>query len=257
MPIPCIYPRSDFKVKREKGQIQELFGKISKSYDFLNSFLSLGVDKFWRKMTISRMPARGPYLDMCAGTLELSLLLRARKTGEDITALDFCQAMVVEGKRKLRKDTEAAQGGKIHILVGDGEILPLRDNIYQGIMVGFGFRNLIDRRSGLKEALRVLKPGGRLLILEFSMPPHPFFRKLYRLYFCHILPPVGNLISGGGRAYHHLKNSVLSFPDQETLASMMKDAGFVKVGHQNLTLGIAALHWGMKPEIRVTALDKL
>jgi demethylmenaquinone methyltransferase/2-methoxy-6-polyprenyl-1,4-benzoquinol methylase len=135
----------------------------------------------------------------------------------------------------------------MEILTGDGESLPLKDNNYQGVMIGFGLRNLANHTAGLKEILRVLKPGGRLVVLEFSVPSSPLFRRVYYFYFCHILTFLGNLFSRKYMAYNHLRDSVLAFPDKDGLASMMFDAGFVKIRCQLLTFGIVALHWGEKP----------
>jgi len=235
---------------QDKGQIKELFASISGSYDLLNQLFSLGMARFWRQMAVARMPAKGPYLDLCAGTLELSLTLLKQERGSDgITAVDFCPAMLIKGRNKLiQNSTDPSWFESMEILAGDGEHLPLRENMYQGVMIGFGLRNLINREAGLKEILRVLKPGGRLVVLEFSDPTLPFFRRLYYLYFCHILPPLGNLLSKRDMAYNHLRDSVLAFPSRDELASMLLRAGFVRARYQTLTYGIVSLHWGEKPE---------
>jgi len=235
--------------KRDKGEIQGLFSSISRNYDFLNHAFSFGADRFWRKMAVARMPEKGPFLDLCAGTLELSLsLLKQKNVNGWITAVDFCPAMLLKGKTKLAEKRENLfLTDRIKILTGDGESLPLKDNKYQGVMIGFGLRNLTDRVEGLKEIIRVLKPGGRLVVLEFSDPTAPIFRWLYYLYFCHILTFLGNLFSRKYMAFNHLRDSVLAFPDRDELASMMLDAGFVKIRYQFLTFGIVTLHWGEKP----------
>jgi demethylmenaquinone methyltransferase/2-methoxy-6-polyprenyl-1,4-benzoquinol methylase len=195
------------------------------------------------------MPGEGPYLDLCAGTLELSLtLLKQKNVGSWITAIDFCPAMLLKGKKKLTNHYQnTVQTASIKIVVGDGEYLPLKEDTYQGIMIGFGLRNLRDRWAGLKEAIRVLKPGGRLVVLEFSAPTAPLFRPLYYFYFCHVLTPLGNLFSRAYMPFSHLRDSVLTFPNKNELASMMLDVGFVKVSYQLLTFGIVALHCGEKP----------
>jgi demethylmenaquinone methyltransferase/2-methoxy-6-polyprenyl-1,4-benzoquinol methylase len=200
-------------------------------------------------MAVARMPKNGPYLDLCAGTLELSFsLLKQRNVNGWITAVDFCHAMLLRGRKKLTTRREKPSFiDKIKILTGDGESLPLKDNKYQGVMIGFGLRNLADRAAGLKEILRVLKPGGSLVVLEFSDPTVPVFRWLYYLYFCHILTCLGNLFSRKYLAFSHLRDSVLAFPNRDELATMMLDAGFVKIHYQLLTFGIVALHWGAKP----------
>ena len=231
---------------QDKKQIQTLFSSISNYYDRLNRLFSLGTDHFWRQLAVAKMPDQGPYLDLCAGTLELSLsLLKYQKARECITAVDFCPAMLMKGRKKLA-DHRTWQD-RIKMLAGDGEHLPLRENIFQGVMIGFGLRNLMNREAGLKEIWRVLRPGGRLVILEFSNPKAPFFRQLYYLYLTRILTPIGNLFSRECPAYDHLKNSVLAFPDQDQLAAMMRSTGFVNIRYLSLTFGIVALHWGEKP----------
>lgn len=235
--------------KKDKRELQKLFSSISNKYDLLNQVFSFGAARFWRRMAVAMMPEKGPYLDLCAGTLELSLsLLKKRDTNGWIAAVDFCPAMLLKGREKLSSKGQCPPWiDRIKILAGDGESLPLKDNNYQGVMIGFGLRNLVNRAAGLKEILRVLKPGGRLVVLEFSGPSAPFFRFLYYLYFCHILTFLGNLFSREYMAYSHLRDSVLTFPDKDELTSMMLDAGFVKIRCQLLTFGIVALHWGEKP----------
>lgn len=198
---------------------------------------------------MAKMPDTGPYLDLCAGTLDLSLaLLKEKNTKGYITAIDFCHAMLIEGKKKINYMKGKISGlERINIIAGDGEILPLKGSIYNAAMTGFGLRNLTDRRAGLKEIIRVLKPGGRLVILEFSQPVIPIFRKLYNIYFCHFLPHIGNIMTRGDRAYDHLRDSVLGFPNQTQLVSIMKESGFINVGYLNLTIGVVSIHWGDKP----------
>ncbi len=233
----------------DKKELQGLFSYISSNYDLMNQLFSFGSDRFWRQMAVARMPEKGPYLDLCAGTLELSFsLLKQRDVNGWIAAVDFCPAMLLRGKKKLSiKRKNLPWKDRIKILAGDGEALPLKDNNYQGVMIGFGLRNLVNRAAGLKEIFRVLKPGGRLVVLEFSNPSTPFFSWLYYLYFCHVLTFIGNLFSWKHMAYNHLRDSVLAFPGKDELASMMLDAGFIKIRYQLLTFGIVALHWGEKP----------
>ncbi len=236
-------------MRKEKDRIRKLFTDISPRYDFLSSLLSLGIDRFWREMAVAEMPDEGPFLDLCSGTLELSiLLLKKKKTYKRITALDFCYPMLVKGKRKLSVlDKGSSQIKEIQVLVGDGECLPLKGDIYQGVIIGFGLRNLTDRISGLKEAFRVLKPGGIIVVLEFSLPVNPIFRWPYLLYFCYILPSIGNLFVKGDKAYNQLRDSVLKFPDRKALAAMMLEAGFINIRYKDMTFGIVSLYCGNKP----------
>jgi len=231
---------------KKKGQIQRLFSTLSSSYDLFNTLFSLGVDRFWRKAAAARMPDQGPFLDLCAGTLELSLALLGRESRKGwVAAVDFCPAMLLRGRRKLGAGHPFRE--RVGILAGDGERLPLKGNSFRGAMIGFGLRNLTDREAGLRELWRVLMPGGRVVVLEFSDPVSPLFRQVYYCYFCHILTPLGNLFSGRLMPFNHLRDSVLAFPGKDELASMMEEAGFIRVRYQLLTFGIAAIHWGDKP----------
>ncbi|MGA1795214.1 MAG: ubiquinone/menaquinone biosynthesis methyltransferase [bacterium] len=230
----------------KKGQIQRLFSGLSPNYDLFDTLFSLGVDRFWREMAAARMPGQGPFLDLCAGTLELSLALLGQEARKGwVAAVDFCPDMLLQGRRKLGAGRPLRE--RIAILAGDGEHIPLKGECFQGAMIGFGLRNLTDREAGLRELWRVLKPGGRLVVLEFSDPVSPLFRQLYYCYFCHILTPLGNLFSGRLMPFNHLRDSVLAFPRKDDLAAMMEEAGFIRVRYQLLTYGIAAIHWGDKP----------
>jgi len=236
-------------MRSNKNEIMQLFSHISKHYDFLNMLFSLGIDDFWRKQAVEQMPDGGPYLDLCAGTLELSIQLKRKKGGaKDITALDFCPDMLLKGRKKILDTmTPLSAEKEIKIIVGDAESLPIKGGLYQGVIIGFGIRNITNRLACLEEVFRVLKPSGGLVILEFSIPVSPLFKWIYLFYFSHIMPIVGNLLVGRKRTFEHLRDSVLIFPDCKGVARMMSEAGFLDIGCRAMTFGIVCIHRGRKP----------
>lgn len=225
-------------------QVRRIFSEIAPRYDLLNHVLSLNVDRRWRRRAVdllgwTRAP-RGTYLDACAGTYDLALELAGREGFDGtVVASDFAAPMLREGADKL-------EGAPVRPVCGDSLRLPFPDGTFQGATVGFGVRNLADLGRGLRELHRVLAPGGRLVVLEFTIPPNPVVRSLYMLYFTRILPLVGRIVSGHPWAYTYLPESVKGFPGPEGLEEMMSEAGFTGTGHRLLTLGIAALHWGRR-----------
>ena len=226
-----------------------MFGSIAPRYDLLNHLLSLNIDKRWRRATVDELlrgtRADGRFLDGCAGTLDLALELarRGRFVGR-VTAYDFALPMLERGVPKLTADGGAAQ--PIDVTCADALRLPFRDRTFDGATIGFGVRNLVDLDAGLREAARVLKPGGRLVILEFTTPAFKPFRDLYLWYFTRVLPWVGRRISGHDSAYTYLPDTVLHFPQPRELAERMGAAGFRDVDFRTLTGGIAAIHSGTR-----------
>ena len=225
-------------------QVQRIFSEIAPRYDLLNHVLSLNVDRRWRREAVDRLgweerPA-GRYLDACAGTFDLSLEL-ARRDGFSgcVVASDFARPMLVAGLGKI-------EGAEVVPVCGDALRLPFPDGAFDGATVGFGVRNLADLDRGLGELARILRPGGRLVVLEFTVPPNPLMRRLYMLYFTRILPVVGRLVSGHPWAYTYLPASVKEFPGPEALAGRMRAAGFREARYRLLTGGIAALHVGVR-----------
>ncbi len=230
---------------RERArQVRQIFSEIAPRYDLLNHLLSLNVDRSWRSRAVNALGWKetpsGRFLDACAGTYDLSLELASREgfRGE-ILASDFAGPMLAEGRGKL-------SGTPVTPVCGDTLALPFADGAFQGAMVAFGVRNLSDVARGLSELARVLEPGRKLVILEFTEPPNPFLRKLYAFYFHRMLPLVGRLVSGHPWAYSYLPRSVQEFPDPPTLAGMMREAGFRQAKWELLTGGIAALHQGVR-----------
>jgi demethylmenaquinone methyltransferase/2-methoxy-6-polyprenyl-1,4-benzoquinol methylase len=224
-----------------------MFATIASRYDLLNHLLSGNIDKRWRGIvakelfvTLANREAR--ILDVACGTGDLSLKLFA--SGEArIIGLDFCRPML-----QIAASKASRIGSSLPLVEGDALQLPFGDGTFAAATIAFGLRNLTSVEGGFKELLRVLQPGGRVAVLEFSKPKAPILRSLFRLYFTKLLPLFGGLVSGSRSAYEYLPDSVSRFPDQEELAAMMKDAGFAEVSYQNLTGGIAALHLGTRPK---------
>jgi demethylmenaquinone methyltransferase / 2-methoxy-6-polyprenyl-1,4-benzoquinol methylase len=229
--------------KGKAAQVREMFGEIAPRYDFLNHALSLNVDKRWRRFVVSKVAERlrrpgAEALDLCCGTADLSLELgaMARTIG-----VDFCHPMLKIGLEKVR-----AAGLPVQLAEGDALRVPLADASFDVVTIAFGLRNLESVSGGLEEIYRLLKPGGRGAILEFSQPQMPIFRDLFQFYFLKVLPRIGNAISGSNFAYQYLPDSVQQFPGQKRLVEMMKSVGFSNVEYYNLFGGVAALHLGDK-----------
>ncbi|HZS44299.1 MAG TPA: bifunctional demethylmenaquinone methyltransferase/2-methoxy-6-polyprenyl-1,4-benzoquinol methylase UbiE [Blastocatellia bacterium] len=224
-------------------QVREMFSNIAPRYDFLNHVLSGNIDRLWRRFTVRKLrdvleSPGAVALDIACGTGDLSLEL-----GRYVRTIgcDFCHPMLTHGLEKTR-----ASNRPVWLSEGDALNLPFADDRFNAVTIAFGLRNLDSVVGGLKEIFRVLKPDGRAAILEFSQPVLPVFRQMFGFYFTKILPRIGKAISGNDFAYQYLPDSVRSFPDQRTLASMMQQAGFDKVRYFNLSGGIAALHIGEK-----------
>ena len=227
--------------EREK-QVQRIFSEIAPRYDLLNHVLSLNIDRTWRRKAVARLDwetaADGRYLDACAGTFDLALELEGRHGFRgSVVASDFAHPMLVQGGKKI-------EGSSIRPVCGDSLRLPFPDDAFDGATVGFGVRNLSDLSRGLAEFRRVLRPGRRLVILEFTTPPNAVVRAGYMLYFRHILPVVGRIVSGHPWAYTYLPESVKEFPGPGELGLLMESVGFTDVGYKLVTGGIAAIHWG-------------
>jgi demethylmenaquinone methyltransferase/2-methoxy-6-polyprenyl-1,4-benzoquinol methylase len=221
-----------------------MFGAIAPRYDLLNHLLSLNRDRSWRRKAIDALLAGGAgagvYLDSCAGTLDLARELAGRPGfAGRVLACDFVEEM-------LRRGTHKVAGVNVDVVCGDALLLPLRDTCVDGATVGFGVRNLASLEAGLQELARVLRPGGRLVVLEFATPVKQPLRALYLLYFRRILPLMGHLISRHETAYRYLPESVLAFPDPRALAAILEAAGFEGVGWSTHTGGIVAIHVGRR-----------
>ena len=227
-------------------RVREMFARIAGRYDLLNHLLSGNIDQHWRRIAARRLKAAltgdgDRVLDVACGTGDLSLVL-AEETGARIVGTDFCRPMLLIAAKK-----SADRALQIPFIEGDALRLPFAGESFDAVSIAFGLRNLSSVEGGLKELWRVLKPGGRAAILEFSRPVVPGFRALFQFYFARVLPRIGGLVSGSRQAYEYLPDSVRRFPDQGRLARMMRHEGFGQVEYQNLTGGIAALHLGTRP----------
>lgn len=224
--------------------VQAMFSDIAPRYDLLNHLLSFNVDRRWRRRAIRALgweqAPSATYLDLCAGTLDVAVEL-ARHAGfrGRVVGADFAEPMLRAGRAKTR-------AAPVHAVTADALTLPLRDASCAGAIVAFGVRNLADLDAGLREVARVVAPGGRFVILEFTTPRSAVVRSGYHLYFHHVLPRVGGVISGNRGAYRYLPESVARFPAAPELADRMRAAGFREVTWEPLTLGIAAIHVGIR-----------
>ncbi|HKK01049.1 MAG TPA: bifunctional demethylmenaquinone methyltransferase/2-methoxy-6-polyprenyl-1,4-benzoquinol methylase UbiE, partial [Desulfuromonadales bacterium] len=222
------------------------FDAIAPRYDLLNRLLSLGIDRRWRTFAVSQLdiPPHGRVLDVATGTGDVALEIAARTPDSvQIVGEDFTQGMLVCGQEKI---AQSPYRHRITLVNAPCEAMPHPSGVFDGVTIAFGIRNVVDRLAGLKEMCRVLKPGGRAVILEFSNPRSRVFKALYYFYFRRILPFVGGLFSQRS-AYQYLPDSVLEFPDQETFKGMMAEAGFGELRHFDLTFGIATVYVGTRP----------
>ena len=229
--------------KRE--YVKLIFSEIAPRYDLLNHVLSLNIDRRWRRKAITRLGVErdqaGRYLDLCAGTMDVAAAIsRLRGFRGMVIGADFAEPMLRAGAEKIR-------GSGIAPVTADAVQLPIASGQLAGAIVSFGIRNVAGLDESLREAFRVLAPGGRFVILEFSTPRMRVLRTLYRLYFHRVLPLIGRLISGHRTAYQYLPRSVANFPVEEELARRMEAAGFTKVSWSSLSFGVAAIHVGERP----------
>ena len=229
----------------KKKFVREKFSAISKDYDFLNSLLSLNIDRYWRWVTtrMLREYPEGVVLDLCAGTLPLALELTRQAKKRRVVAVDFCELMLRAGISTLPKDERR---DRIFPVCGDGEKIPVATDSCQGVTVAFGLRNLGRAQEGLNEMQRVLKRGGKLLVLEFSRPRNPLVKPFYNFYLNRVLPKLAGLISGDKEAYEYLASSIAKFYEPEELLAMMRQAGFREAYRRPLTFGIVSIYVGIK-----------
>lgn len=231
---------------KKESRIRGMFAEIAPRYDLLNRLLSLRVDQLWRKRVTRLVPLLegGPILDLCTGTGDLALAYDKACDGKvAIVAADFCTEMLEIASRKFEKQAAS----RIPIVEADAQRLPFADDTFEIATVAFGLRNVTDPEKGIAEMTRVVRPGGRIAILEFSKPRHWFFGRMYRLYFRFLLPLVGQMFSRSRQsAYKYLPESVLEFPDGESLAERLRKHGLIDVWFKPFTFGIATLYVGTK-----------
>ncbi|MCP4368351.1 MAG: bifunctional demethylmenaquinone methyltransferase/2-methoxy-6-polyprenyl-1,4-benzoquinol methylase UbiE [Deltaproteobacteria bacterium] len=222
------------------------FDSVSKKYDMMNTLLSFGIHHMWKRTAVRMMGLnRGDrILDVCGGTGDLAILAaEAIGPAGSVTLYDFSRAMINAGRAKkynssIRKSVQYIQG--------DAQQLTFQDNIFDAAMVGFGIRNVIDMKRAFSEMLRVLKPGGKMMCLEFSQPASTLFRLVYDYYSFYIIPFLGKTITGSAQAYTHLPESIRNFPSPDKLSDILKNIGFLHITHKKLTNGIAVIHLAEK-----------
>ncbi len=229
----------------KKSQVSTMFDNIAPWYDFLNHFLSLGIDISWRKKAIRQLRGRKPknILDVATGTGDLALEAENQLKPDRITGIDISNEMLEVGRKKIKNK---GLSGKIEMVLGDSEMLPFADNTYDAITVGFGVRNFENLEKGLKEMNRVLKPGGMAVILEFSRPTLFPFKQLYNFYFRNVLPIIGRITSKDPKAYSYLYESVQAFPDGKDFVKALKSTGFQSPIYKSLTLGVCSIYTATK-----------
>lgn len=224
----------------EARAVQAMFARIARRYDFLNRVLSVGIDRRWRARLVARLgePSGLRVLDVACGTGDLAFELSA--AGAHVVGLDFTHEMLVIARGKDR-------AARVPFLNGDALALPFEAGSFDAATIAFGLRNLADRGRGLSELARVVRPGGRVMVLEFSLPRSPLLAGPYRFYFTRVLPRIGALVSGDGEAYRYLPDTVLAWPRPEELQREMEAAGLTGCGFELLSGGIACLSFGEVP----------
>ena len=235
------------KVEEKAGKVAEVFHSVAGKYDLMNDLMSGGVHRLWKRMTIEMSGVRrgDTVLDIAGGTGDLTAKF-SRIVGPEGTVVlaDINDSMLRVGRDRL---TDLGIVNNVKFSQADAQYLPFPDNSFEVITIAFGLRNVTDKDLALRSMLRVLKPGGRLLVLEFSSPVNPLLSKIYDTYSFSILPKLGKLFASDADSYQYLAESIRMHPDQETLQGMMDNAGFANTDFHNMTGGVVALHRGVKP----------
>ena len=229
----------------KKQQVADMFDNIAFRYDFLNRFLSGGIDIIWRRKAINQLKDLQPknVLDVATGTADVALMTYNMLKPAKITGIDISNGMLELGRKKIAKQNLQ---DTISLLQADSENLPFIDNTFDAITVAFGVRNFEHLEKGLAEMRRVLKPGGKLVVLEFSKPKQTGFRKLYTIYMKTITPGLGKLFSGSKSAYNYLNDSVQAFPEGENFKEILNNTGYKDTYFKSLSLGICSIYCGSK-----------
>jgi demethylmenaquinone methyltransferase/2-methoxy-6-polyprenyl-1,4-benzoquinol methylase len=238
-------------VDKSGNRVRQMFGEISGRYDFLNHVLSGGTDIYWRWRTVRLVRPAGdaPVLDVCTGTGDLAFAWYKKAKGAKVVGADFTHEMLEIANTKRDKKLEAASHKDVTFVEADTQDLPFESDAFQIVSVAFGLRNVADTHAGLKEMTRVCKPGGQVVVLEFSVPRNKAFGAVYAWYFKNILPKIGQLLARNSQAaYNYLPASVSEFPHGQALANIMTECGLTDVKFKPLTFGIATIYYGTKPQ---------
>lgn len=227
------------------GMVHGLFSRVASKYDIMNDVMSGGVHRLWKDAMMDWLAPRPGQrlLDVAGGTGDVAFRFLTRAPGATATVCDMTESMLVAGRQRAESDRMA---DRLDWVVGDAMALPFADASFDVYTISFGIRNVTRIEDALSEAYRVLKPGGRLMVLEFSQLPNPLLQKAYDLYSFNVIPAMGQVIAGDSDSYRYLVESIRKFPDQERFAAMVREAGFGQVKYRNLTMGVAALHSGWK-----------
>ena len=227
------------------GKVQNVFTSVASKYDIMNDIMSVGIHRIWKEAMMDWLAPRPGQrlLDVAGGTGDISFKFLKRSGSGHATVLDITENMLIEGRKRAETDQIL---DSLDWIVGDAMSLPFADNSFDVYTISFGIRNVTQPQEALNEAFRILRPGGRLMVLEFSQIPVPLAQKAYDLYSFNVIPTMGKLITNDRSSYQYLVESIRKFPDQETFLSMVQHAGFKNTSYRNLSLGIAALHSGWK-----------
>ncbi len=229
----------------KKSQVSKMFDNIAPWYDFLNHFLSLGIDISWRKKAIKELQPLRPkmILDVATGTGDLAIEANKQLAPDKVVGIDISNEMLEVGRKKI---TNKRLAGKIELMLGDSENLPFADNTFDAVTVAFGVRNFENLQKGLKEMNRVMKPGGMVVVLEFSRPTLFPFKQLYNFYFRNMLPFIGRITSKDPKAYSYLYESVQAFPDGLDFIKVLENNGYQSASYKPLTLGVCSIYRATK-----------
>ena len=229
----------------KKEQVADMFDDIAKRYDFLNRFLSAGIDVGWRKKALSHLKETKPtnILDVATGTADVAILAHKILHPQKIIGIDISEGMLAIGREKIKK---IGLQNNIELKSGDSEAINFEDNTFDAVTVSFGVRNFQNLEKGLSEIKRVLKPGGKLVILEFSKPTMPLVKSIYTLYMKIITPNVGKLFSKNSNAYSYLDESIKKFPEGKNFTQVLDKIGYQKTYSKTLSLGICSIYCGIK-----------
>jgi demethylmenaquinone methyltransferase/2-methoxy-6-polyprenyl-1,4-benzoquinol methylase len=227
------------------GMVHGVFSSVASRYDVMNDLMSGGVHRLWKDAMMDWLAPRPGQrlLDVAGGTGDVAFRFLKRAAGATAVVCDMTEPMLAEGRKRAEADRLA---GSLDWVVGDAMALPFPDASFDVYTISFGIRNVTRIGDALAEAFRVLRPGGRLMVLEFSQIPNDLMQRVYDLYSFNVIPAMGQVVTGDRASYQYLVESIRRFPDQETFAAMIRDAGFGQVRYRNLTMGVAALHSGWK-----------
>lgn len=227
------------------GRVQGVFNSVASKYDVMNDAMSFGIHRVWKDAMMDWLAPRPgqKLLDVAGGTGDISFRFLKRAKWGHATVLDLTEPMLIEGRKRAEA---GAMADSLDWVVGDAMALPFADNTFDVYTISFGIRNVTRPQDALHEAFRVLKPGGRLMVLEFSQIPNDLMQRVYDLYSFNIIPRMGQVIAGDKDSYQYLVESIRKFPDQETFLRMVETAGFGNSKYRNLTMGVACLHSGWK-----------